>query len=44
MDSIDVISHINDVLNTNLTDKEKVNRIQDEVNDYFNELTEGDEE
>lgn len=44
MDSIDVISHINDVLNTNLTDEEKVNRIQDEVNDYFNELTEGDEE
>jgi hypothetical protein len=44
MNSIDVISHINDVLNTNLTDEEKVNRIQDEVNDYFNESTEGDEE
>lgn len=44
MDSVDVISYINDILNTNLSSEEKLDRIQNEINNYFDELIEGDEE
>lgn len=44
MDSADVISYINDILNTNLSSEEKLDRIQNEINNYFDELIEGDEQ
>lgn len=44
MDSVDVISYINDILNTNLSSEEKLDRIQNEINNYFDELIEGDEQ
>lgn len=43
MDAIDVVSHVNDILNCNLSDEEKISRIQSEVDEYFEELV-GDEE
>lgn len=44
MDSVDVISYINDILNTNLSSEEKLDKIQNEINNYFDELIEGDEQ
>lgn len=44
MDSVDVISYINDILNTNLSSEEKLDKLQNEINNYFDELIEGDEQ
>lgn len=44
MDAMNVVSHINEIVNSSLSNEEKIDRIQDEISDYFNELTEGDEE
>lgn len=38
MDVVDIISHINDVLNSNFSSETKLERIEDIINDYFNEL------
>lgn len=43
MDAIDVVSHINEILNTNVSDNEKVNMIKDEINEYFDELIDEEE-
>lgn len=43
MDAIDVISHINDILNGNFSNTEKVVLIQDEINEYYEELMEDKE-
>ena len=38
MDSIDVVSHINDIINCSVSDKKKVEMIKEEIRDYFNEF------
>lgn len=38
MDSVDAISYINDVLNSNFSNEDKLERIEDIINEYFNEL------
>lgn len=40
MDAVDIISHINDIINSNLSDKEKVTRIENEISEYYEELME----
>lgn len=44
MDSTDVISYINSVLNSNESDKVKLDSIDNIINDYFNDFIEQEEE
>lgn len=38
MDAIDSLNHINDILNSKLTNEEKLDTIEQEINNYFNQF------